>query len=497
MEVCSDSRARLFTHRIAVFWGSVVLVFNCMKNHLCRRCAVVLGLVCGTLSGWGQTYWQNVTSPAISDDISAVAFANGTFEAATAQGNVLSSPDGISWTSQAASPGTWLTSITYGDGSWVVVGANGTILVSDDLKTWVKVISPTNNKLNAVVFDASPYVNSSGSFVGSFLAVGDNGTILSSSDAKTWVTAPSGITSSLTGIAPFFEDVVVCGDGGIVLNNVQAGGAPTVIETGASSGLNAIIFGPANADDSANNYIAVGGHGLIIHSPMVVQGMVVAPPTNWTNAVVPNRSATLWGLSFGNSSYVATGDNGSILASPDGVNWTQQFPGTSYQNMSTATLLGVVFSPSLQRFVVVGKGGAILISNAPQSVLANVSTRGTVSSTQSLIGGFVVEGSSPRSVLVRADGPVLGTFGVSDPLPDPVLTVYDSKQNVIFQNSGWSNQTGFASVSAAAAVAGAFALPSGSKDSASVFTLSPGAYTAVITTAGGNSGTALFEAYIY
>jgi hypothetical protein len=120
-----------------------------------------------------------------------------------------------------------------------------------------------------------------------------------------------------------------------------------------------------------------------------------------------------------------------------------------------------------------------------------------VSSLQTLIGGFVVEGNGLRTVLARADGPVLASFGVSNPLPDPVLTVYDSNQNVVFQNAGWSSQTDPDSVAAAASAAGAFALPSGSKDSAVLLTLSPGAYTAVITSAGDNSGTALFEAYVY
>jgi hypothetical protein len=179
-----------------------------MRNHLCRGCVVAFGPVSHPISSWAQTYWQNITNPAISDDISAVTFANGTFEAATAQGNILSSPDGISWKIQAVSPGTWLTSITYGNGSWVVVGANGTILVSVDLKTWVKASSPTGHKLNTVVFEVSPYA-SNGS--GSYFAVGDNGTILGSADAKTWTTLPSGVTASLTGIAPFFEDVVACG----------------------------------------------------------------------------------------------------------------------------------------------------------------------------------------------------------------------------------------------------------------------------------------------
>jgi hypothetical protein len=464
-----------------------------MTKDFFRVFRVALGLLFAPISSWAQIYWQNDTAAAVSDDIEAVTFANGTFEAVTAQGNILGSLDGVSWSKQSVSPGTVLYSIAYGEGFWVIVGGNGAILVSADLKTWVAANSGTSNKLNAVAFSPSA-VNMN---VGAFIAVGNNGTILSSADAKTWVPIPSGVSNALTSVSPFFEDVVVCGQGGLVLSNVQIGVTPTATETGASNGLNAIVFGPTNVEGSASDYVAVGANGVVIHSPFVVSDMVAVPPTNWANAVVPSTAATLWGIVVGNDTFVAVGDSGTIFASSDGVNWTQQFPGASYQSISAATLLGATFSASLQRFVVVGKGGAILVSDAPQSMLANVSTRGTVSGTQTLIGGFVVEGNSPRNVLIRADGPVLGSFGVSNPLPDPVLTVYDSKQNVVFQNSGWSNQTDVAAVSAAALAVGAFALPSGSRDSASVFTLGPGAYTAVITSAGGNSGTALFEAYIY
>jgi hypothetical protein len=461
-----------------------------MTKHLCWGSIVAWGLLCCAISGWAQTFWQNETAAAITDDISAVTYANGTFAAVTAQGNVLNSNDGISWASQVVSAGTALTSIAYGEGSWVVVGSNGSIFVSADLKTWENVNSPTSSKLNAVFFEGSPYPISSVQF----FAVGDNGTYLSSADAKTWVTIPSGVSSSLTGISAFYGDVVVSGRDGVVVNN--PGGARTIIETGISGGLNAMVFGTTNSDNSARSFLAVGGGGSIIYCPLVISDMVVVPPTDWINAMVPATSANLWAIASGNSSFVAAGDNGTILTSSNGINWTQQFPGSSYQNVSTATLLGAAFSPTLQRFVVVGTGGAILISDAPRSALFNVSTRGTVSSTQNVIGGFVVEGTGLRTVLVRADGPTLGSFGVDNPLPDPVLTVYDGKQNLLFQNSGWSNQTESASVSAAASAAGAFSLPSGSKDSAVLLTLSPGTYTAVITSAGGNSGTVLFEAYV-
>ncbi|HMD60159.1 MAG TPA: hypothetical protein VKG78_01940, partial [Opitutaceae bacterium] len=135
-----------------------------------------------------------------------------------------------------------------------------------------------------------------------------------------------------------------------------------------------------------------------------------------------------------------------------------------------------------------------LVSNPAPTVFGNVSTRGYVSSTQTFIGGFVVEGTGPRTVLIRGDGPVLSTFNVSNPLPDPVLTVF-SGSNVIATNTGWATNANPTTLSTAALEVGAFALPNPSPDSALLLTLQPGPYTVQITSAKGNSGIALFEAY--
>ena len=149
----------------------------------------------------------------------------------------------------------------------------------------------------------------------------------------------------------------------------------------------------------------------------------------------------------------------------------------------------------MQRFVVTGTGGTILVSNSASTTFANVSTRGYVSNSQTFIGGFVIEGTAPKTVLIRGDGPVLSAFNVPNPLPDPVLTVYNSSGTVIATNAGWTTNTSPTAISIAALEAGAFALPNLSPDSALLLTLPPGAYTAQITSAKGNSGIALFEAY--
>ncbi len=136
--------------------------------------------------------------------------------------------------------------------------------------------------------------------------------------------------------------------------------------------------------------------------------------------------------------------------------------------------------------------------------LANLSGRGSVDATHSLVGGFIITGTASKTVLVRGVGPALSGYGISGPLAAPILSVYDSGGNLLAQNTGWGNpvtvnltQTAVsaAALSAAAVRSGAFALPAGSADSAVLVTLPAGTYTGQITATGANSGTTIFEVY--
>lgn len=135
---------------------------------------------------------------------------------------------------------------------------------------------------------------------------------------------------------------------------------------------------------------------------------------------------------------------------------------------------------------------------ANAGALINVATRAWVGrDEQVLIGGFVVQGPLPKTVLVRAAGPALTGFGVTDALVDPRLSVYRSG-SLVAENDHWWSQSregGAAEVATTAARLGAFSFGSGSLDSAALLTLPAGAYTAVIEGAGGGTGIALAEAY--
>lgn len=131
---------------------------------------------------------------------------------------------------------------------------------------------------------------------------------------------------------------------------------------------------------------------------------------------------------------------------------------------------------------------------AGAGTLINVSTRAFVGTGNAvLIGGFVIQGSQPKTVLVRAAGPALAPLGVPDVLADPVLRLHPPGQAAIAENDNWDAvPNGIANV---ANSVGAFPFARGSRDAALLVSLAPGAYTAVVEGAGGTTGSSIVEVY--
>ena len=102
--------------------------------------------------------------------------------------------------------------------------------------------------------------------------------------------------------------------------------------------------------------------------------------------------------------------------------------------------------------------------------LFNVSSRGVLGSgDRVLITGFIVEGTTPRLVLVRALGPKLSDYGVSGAAQNPALTVF-SGQTVIGANDDWGTSPSRDLIPPGLE-------PLDPKDAAIVIILEPGAYT--------------------
>ena len=106
------------------------------------------------------------------------------------------------------------------------------------------------------------------------------------------------------------------------------------------------------------------------------------------------------------------------------------------------------------------------------------------------IGGFIITGSAPKHVLLRAIGPSLTGFGVPDALADPVLELHGPGAFVTITDDNWRDDP----VQEAAILADGIP-PSNDLESAIDATLTPGAYTAVVRGNGNTSGVALVEVY--
>jgi len=110
-----------------------------------------------------------------------------------------------------------------------------------------------------------------------------------------------------------------------------------------------------------------------------------------------------------------------------------------------------------------------------------------------MTAGFVIGGSTPRRILVRAIGPTLGAapFNVPGVVADPQLALFAGSSQV-GENNNWG---GTAVLSAAFAQLAAFALPNDSRDAALLVELQPGSYTVQVSGVAGSTGVALVEIY--
>ena len=125
----------------------------------------------------------------------------------------------------------------------------------------------------------------------------------------------------------------------------------------------------------------------------------------------------------------------------------------------------------------------------PLVPLVNIATRGKVlTDADVMIGGFIVQGDGPQTVIVRARGPSLTAAGVPGALQDPVLQLL-SGAAVIASNDDWPSSPD------AVAIQSAGFAPGDARESVIRITLNPGAYTAIVTGKNGATGVGIIEVF--
>ncbi|MEY2519777.1 MAG: hypothetical protein QOF24_1536 [Verrucomicrobiota bacterium] len=130
----------------------------------------------------------------------------------------------------------------------------------------------------------------------------------------------------------------------------------------------------------------------------------------------------------------------------------------------------------------------------PAPNLVNLSTRALVGTGERvLIGGFIVQGSQPATVVLRALGNSLRALGLGNTLHDPLMVLRDSNNNIIQTSDDWISNAN------PSATANYHLDPPNSRESAILATLNPGSYTFVVQAFdngyGDLTGTTVIELY--
>jgi hypothetical protein len=132
------------------------------------------------------------------------------------------------------------------------------------------------------------------------------------------------------------------------------------------------------------------------------------------------------------------------------------------------------------------------------SNLSNISTRSFVQTDQNvIIGGFIVQGTGSKSVIIRAIGPELTQYGITNALANPTLELHDGGGAVIATNDDWQTTIlgGIIGSSQVSDIQNSGHAPTAASESAIIADLPPGNYTAIVRGVSNTTGVALVEVY--
>ena len=284
-----------------------------------------------------------------------------------------------------------------------------------------------------------------------------------------------------------------------VAPQVIVGGVGTV-NAFSSSGLTVALAsstpGTCSITGNVVTGVAVGNCTIIASQPGDVSYQPAANATQ-TFAIGPNSGS--FSLVVAN-----IGDGqGSVSSSPQGIACGASCAANFAEGASVVLTALPVAGSTFAGWsgACTGLGTCQVTMDAPKSVwatftlfaslprLAGLSTRGPVSTgSDVMIGGFVISGTTPKTVVVRAVGPSLAAHGVQGALAGTRLDLY-SGANLVASNDDWQQAANAATLSSSGYA------PADVRESALLMTLNPGAYTAIVSGEGGSTGVGLVEVF--
>jgi len=432
-------------------------------------------------------------------------------------GIVISSPDGVTWANDSASYGEASAPVggalealaTVQSVNYAGVGEDGLVLASFWGTFFEKgsELGTASEYLNLSSVPDPVYLRGLVACAGVLYATGDNGTILTASTSdyvgnfypSSWSTVSSGTNDDLVAGVAIGDSVYLVGSDETILGStVPADSRLTNLSCRSQVGTGGDIL-------IAGFVVAGNGAGGTL--PLLVRASGPALEAFGVAGTLADPELQLYSTASGSSLLAANSSWGGGTALSGEASEVGAFAWADAASHDAA--LSETLSAGPYTANITGESGDTGIALAeiydatdPTSIgdssprLVNLSARARASSGGgTLIAGFVIGGSTPKTVLIRASGPALLPFGVAGTLADPALQVYSTAGAgaALASNPGWG---GDPLIATAAAWVGAFSWGlSPTSDSALLITLPPGPYTANVTGASGDSGVALIEVY--
>jgi hypothetical protein len=386
--------------------------------------------------------WRRQNSLVLTEWLRGVAFGNNIFVAVGENGFIATSLDGAVWLRRSSGTTTHLNRVAFTSGLFTAVGESGVTLTSNlNGASWLPETSgATNDLIHAASGDGALLVigdeevrlrNSLGwsnqlakpdgppSWIyyanigrpGFFLIAGRTGLMAegysTNGSSYFWLPTSDSIRQWLFDVTWVPDLYVAVGDRATVMTS--GNGIDWSLELVPDPVTNSIFLGVGG---TTNLLLAAGNKGSLIYSPYAETNLTVTNIVG-TNVVVTNRTVStlgvvwyavqprpttddLQGVSVFRNMYFVTGDNGTVLTSADGTNWTKRVTPTIALLSSVAASSDVI--------VATGDDGAILTSQDGLSwTNQNSATGNWLYRVRYLAGQFISVGQN-GTILTSANG---------------------------------------------------------------------------------------------
>ena len=304
------------------------------------------------------------------------------------------------------------------------------------------------------------------------------------SDAGSYTVTATNGAGSVTSSAALLG-VLPSGDPGRLIN--------VSVRIVSGTGSNVLIMGfvTGGAGTTGTKQLLIRGVGPTL-TGFGVPGAMADPILQIIpqGATVPSVSNDNWG---GDTTVLATANAVGAFALPSASSNDAALVTSLGVGVFSAKVLGANSTTGTVLAEVYDANPAVYSASTPR--LINISARAPMANDNPLIAGFVVGGSTAKTVMIRAIGPFLAQYFGASAMSDPQLDLYGSGSSTVplLTNDNWG---GSALITSTGSSVGAFALTDpASKDAVLLVTLDPGVYSAKVTGVNNASGITLVEIY--